>query len=99
MPHSITKEQVEKLQQEKTSVKLIDIRRPEEFEKMHIPGAVNIPSETIAGSSTDFAPNDVIVCVCTKGLERSQNAAESFAARGFTSVYYLKEGTIGWFAE
>ena len=99
MPHSITKEQVEKLQQEKTSVKLIDIRRPEEYEKMHIPGAVNIPSETIDGNSTDFAPDDMIVCVCTKGLERSQNAAESFASRGLTNVYYLKEGTIGWFAE
>jgi rhodanese-related sulfurtransferase len=99
MPQPITKKQVDELQQQNNSVKLIDIRTPEEYEKMHIPGAVNIPAEKIPGSSTAFAVNDTIVCVCTKGQERSQHAAEAIAAMGFTSVYYLKEGTIGWLAE
>jgi rhodanese-related sulfurtransferase len=99
MPPPITKRQVEELQQQNNSVKLIDIRTPEEYEKMHIPGAVNIPTENIAGSNNEFAVNDTIVCVCTKGLERSQHAAKAIAAMGYTSVYYLKEGTIGWLAE
>jgi rhodanese-related sulfurtransferase len=100
MPPPITKRQVEELQQQNNSVKLIDIRTPEEYEKMHIPGAVNIPIDKIPGiSSTAFSANDAIVCVCTKGQERSQHAAEAIAAMGFTSVYYLKEGTIGWLDE
>ena len=99
MPHPITKEQVEKMSQQNSFIKLIDVRTPEEYEKLHIPGAVNMSTETIAGNSADFTANDTIVCVCTKGLERSQNAAETIASMGFTRVYYLEEGTIGWFAE
>ena len=61
MQQPITKQQIEELQQQNNSVKLIDIRTPEEYEKMHVPGAVNIPAETIAGNNTKFAANDTIV--------------------------------------
>jgi rhodanese-related sulfurtransferase len=66
---------------------------------MHVPGALNIPAETIAESSTKFEANDTIVCICNKGLQRSQNAAETIASMGFPNVFYLKDGTAGWIAE
>ena len=99
MHQSITKQQIEEWQEQNRTVKLIDIRTPAEYEKMHVPGAVNIPAETIAGSSTKLAGNDAIVCICNKGLERSQNAAETIAAMGFGNVYYLEDGTFGWLDE
>lgn len=99
MQQPITRQRIEELQQQNNTVKLIDIRTPAEYEKMHVPGALNIPAETIAENITKFAANDTIVCICNKGLERSQNAAETIAAMGLANVFYLKDGTVGWLAE
>lgn len=99
MQQPITRQQIEELQQQNKSVKLIDIRTPEEYEKIHIPGAENIPAETITGNSLKLAASDTIVCICNKGQERSQNAAETIAEMGFANVFYLKEGTVGWLSE
>ena len=99
MQQPITKQQVEELQQQNSTVKLIDIRPPAEYEKMHVPGSLNMPAETITENITKFETNDTIVCICTKGLERSQNAADAIAVMGFTNVFYLKEGAVGWLAE
>src|SRR5687767_7469862 len=99
MQQPITKQQIEELQQQNNTVKLIDIRMPAEYEKMHVPGALNIPAETIAENIAEFASNDTIVCICNKGQERSQNAAETIAAMGFANVFYLKGGTVGWLTE
>ena len=99
MQQPITKQYVEELQQQNNTVRLIDIRKPEEYEKIHVPGALNIPAETIAENILKFAANDTVVCICNKGQERSQNAAQTIAAMGFSNVFYLKDGTLGWFAE
>ena len=106
MQQPITRQQIVELQQENNTIKLkqqsntiklIDIRTPAEYEKMHVPGALSMPAETIAENITEFAANDIIVCICNKGLERSQNAAEEIANMGFNNVFYLEDGTFGWF--
>ena len=99
MQQPITKQQVEELQQQNNTVKLIDIRTPDEYEKIHVPGALNIPAEAIDENILKFAANETIVCICNKGQERSQNAAEAIAAMGFANIFYLKDGTVGWFVE
>jgi rhodanese-related sulfurtransferase len=99
MQQPITKQQIEELQQQNNTVKLVDIRTPVEYEKKHVPGALSMPSETITENVTKFAENDTIVCICNKGQERSQDAAETIAAMGFANVFYLKDGTVGWLAE
>ena len=99
MQQPITKQQIEELQQQNSTVKLIDIRPPAEYEKMHVPGSLNMPAETIVENIAKFDTNDTIVCVCTKGLERSQNAAEAISAMGFSNVFYLEDGAVGWLAE
>ena len=96
MQQPITKQKVEELQQQHKTVNLIDIRTPEEYEKMHVPGALNIPAETLESNSKNFAEGDTIVCICNKGLERSQQAAETITSMGFTNVFYLEAGTFGW---
>ena len=99
MQQPISKQQIEELLQQNNTIKLIDIRTPAEYEKMHVPGALNMPAETVAESITKFTADDTIVCICNKGQERSQNAAETIAAIGFANVFYLKDGIAGWFAE
>jgi len=99
MQQPITKQQIEELQQQNNTVNLIDIRTPAEYDKMHVPGALNVPAETIAENITKFTANDTIVCICNKGQERSQNAAETIASMGFANVFYLEDGTFGWLAE
>ena len=99
MRQPITKQQIEELHQQNNTVKLIDIRTSAEYEKTHVPGALNIPAETIAENITKFDANDTIVCICNKGLERSQNAADTIAAMGYSNVFYLKDGTTGWLPE
>ena len=99
MQQSITKQQIEELQQQNSTVKLIDIRPATEYEKMHVPGSLNIPAETILDNVAKLDTNDTIVCICTKGLERSQHAAATFSAIGFAHVFYLEDGAVGWLAE
>ena len=99
MQQPITKQQIEELQQQNNPIKLIDIRTPAEYEKSHVPDALNIPAEIIAENISKFAANDTIVCICHKGQERSQNAAETIAGLGLANVFYLKDGTVGWLAE
>lgn len=96
MPQSITKEQIEELKQQNILLHLVDIRSSAEFEKLHIPGAINLPVETIEANTAQFAKDDMIVCVCNKGHERSQNATDVFANAGFLKVSYLAGGTLGW---
>ena len=99
MQQPITKRQIEELQQQNCTVKLIDIRSPAEYEKMHVPGSLNIPADTITDNIATLDTNDTIVCICTKGLERSQNAAEAISAMGFSNVFYLEQGAVGWLGE
>ena len=99
MQHPITKQQIKEFQKQTNSVKLIDIRPPAEYEKMHLPDSINIPADTITENISKLDTNDTIVCICTKGLERSQNAAEAISAMGFSNVFYLEDGAMGWLAE
>ena len=99
MQQPITRQQIEELQKQNNSVKLIDIRPTTEYEKMHVPGSLNMPADTITENITKLDTNDTIVCICTKGLERSQNAADAISAMGFANVFYLEEGAVGWLAE
>jgi rhodanese-related sulfurtransferase len=95
MQKAITKQQVQEMPIDK--VKLIDIRSIEEYERSHIPGVVNIPSENLAIQLAEFNKEDTIVCVCNYGKERSQLAAGFLSDAGFKNAFYLQGGTAGWY--
>ena len=94
MAKAITKQQVQEIQHGK--LKLIDIRSKDEYEKLHIPEAINIPTEDLAGELIAFNEDDTIVCVCTYGKERGQQAAELLTNAGCKNAFYLEGGTMGW---
>jgi len=99
MRKPITKQQAENLQQQNTMVKFIDIRSVAEFEKQHIPIAINIPAEELNNHLSSFEKDDIIICVCNHGKERSQQAAEMLYASGFENTFYLTGGTAAWLDE
>ena len=93
MPKAITKQHVEQMLSE---AKLVDIRTIEEYEKLHIPGVKNIPAENLSNELKTFNKEDIIVCICNHGQERSQQAAEFLYNAGFKNTFYLQGGTSGW---
>jgi rhodanese-related sulfurtransferase len=94
MAKAITKQQVLEMQPGK--VKMIDIRSKGEYEKLHIPEAINIPAGDLTKTLTELNEDDTIVCICNYGKERGQQAADLLSNAGYKNAFYLEGGTAGW---
>ena len=75
------------MMEEESGYIILDVHTPEEFADKHIPGAVNIPNETIAAEEIPELPdkNQLILVYCRSG-NRSKQASEKLAALGYTNV-------------
>lgn len=67
---------------------IVDVRRTDEFETGHIPGAICIPNESIGTEQPEELPdlNQIILVYCRSG-NRSKQAAEKLFDIGYTKVY------------
>ena len=67
---------------------IVDVRRQDEYDAGHIPGAILIPNESIGTEPPKELPdlNQIILIYCRSG-NRSKQAAEKLAAMGYTNVY------------
>ena len=67
---------------------IVDVRRQDEYDAGHIPGAILIPNESIGTEPPKELPdlNQIILIYCRTG-NRSKQAAEKLAAMGYTNVY------------
>lgn len=81
----------------KEKVRLIDVRRPDEFdgELGHIPGAELITLDFIPQKIKDLPQDHPIVFICRSG-GRSGQASAFALENGFTQVYNLKGGMLLW---
>ena len=84
---------------------LLDVREPNEFAAMHVPGSLNVP-RGIVESACEYdyeetipelveSRNRDVVVICRSGY-RSILAAASLHRLGFEKVYSLKTGVRGW---
>lgn len=73
---------------------LLDVRTPGEFNGGHIPGAMNISVETLAGRLSDVPQGQPIVVYCRSG-NRSATASQILADAGYSEIYDLG-GIITW---
>jgi len=96
MRKPITKTQLEALEQN-SNVHLVDVRSAQEYEKQHVPNAINIPATELAADAGKFSKADAFVCICNHGGERSKSSAEYLYNEGFDNAFYLEGGTAGWF--
>jgi len=69
--------------------RLLDVRSREEFDRGHLPGAVNIPVQDLDHHFADVGPPDGDVVVYCRSGHRSSRATELLRAHGFTKVHNL----------
>ena len=75
------------MMEEETGYIILDVRTPEEFADKHIPGAINIPNETIgAEESPELPVKDQLILVYCRSGNRSKQASEKLAALGYTNI-------------
>jgi rhodanese-related sulfurtransferase len=77
---------------------LLDVRTPEEFRAGHIPGAINVPHEQVAGRTAGLASAHGVAVYCMKG-PRARLAERALLASGATGVVHLEGGFSAWQAE
>ena len=66
---------------------LLDVRTPEEFSQKHIPGAINVPNESIGtGEIPELPDKDQLILVYCRSGNRSKQASEKLAALGYTNI-------------
>jgi len=90
------KEVKEKVDQEEALI-LIDVREPEEYQKGHIPGVVNVPrgvlEMTVEEKIADPAAQIVLHCA---GGGRSAMAALALKKMGYQNVASMEGGFNVW---
>ena len=80
-------------------IRLLDVRTPAEFETVHIPGAYNVPLDTLGEHAAEIrSVTDVpIVLVCQSG-QRTRKADDALRALGMSNLHLLDGGVNAWTA-
>ena len=73
---------------------VVDVRRQDEYDAGHIPGAILIPNESIGSDPPETLPDysQIILIYCRSG-NRSKQAAQKLAGMGYTNIFEF--GGIG----
>lgn len=76
---------------------LVDVRMPDEYDEMHVPGAVLLPLPELAQRADEVPKGERVYVICASG-GRSLAAAEALNNAGWDTVS-VAGGTKGWAAE
>ena len=75
---------------------ILDVRRQEEYDEKHIPGAILVPNETIGTKETAELPDkDQMILIYCRSGNRSKQASEKQAALGYTNIIEF-DGINDW---
>jgi rhodanese-related sulfurtransferase len=95
---SLSAEQVAALIADDADIRILDVRRPDEYATMNIPGSVSVPGAELVLRAGHVAPDPgtTIVVNCA-GRTRSIIGTQSLINAGIANkVVALRNGTIGW---
>ena len=94
---SISSVQAENLIKDCKDLMIIDVRRYSEFKENKIPNAINIPVEELEWEIEDLKENkDKHILVYCKAGHKSALACEMLEEEGFTKLYNLGQGILGY---
>lgn len=79
-------------------IRVLDVREPQEYAEVRVPGATLVPLATFMKSPREFLSEEGVLFICSEGI-RSAVACEMAAAIGVDEVYNLEGGTQRWEAE
>ena len=67
---------------------IVDVRRQDEYDSGHIPGAILIPNETIENERPAELPDlDRTILIYCRSGNRSKQASQKLADMGYTNIY------------
>lgn len=95
---SLSAEEVAALIADRADIRILDVRRPDEYATMNIPGSLNVPGAELVLRAGHAAPDPktTIVVNCA-GRTRSIIGTQSLINAGIANnVVALRNGTIGW---
>lgn len=86
---NITQEEAKKLMDTQENYIILDVRRQDEYEEKHIPGAILIPNEEIRErAEAELTDKDQLILVYCRSGNRSKQASEVLEELGYT---YIRE--------
>ncbi len=92
----ISQEEAKRMMEQEDGHVVVDVRRQDEYDEGHIPGAVLVPNEGIDADPPAELPDfeQIILVYCRSG-RRSKEAAQKLADMGYVNVYEFG-GIIDW---
>ena len=83
----ISQDEAQKMMADQDGYIIVDVRRQDEYDEGHIPGAVLIPNESIGSTHPEALPdlNQTILVYCRSG-NRSNQASEKLANMEFGGI-------------
>jgi rhodanese-related sulfurtransferase len=95
---SLPADEVAELIAKNANIAILDVRRPDEYATMNIPGSVSVPGAELVLRAGGVAPDpDTTIIVNCAGRTRSIIGTQSLINAGIANkVLALRNGTIGW---
>jgi rhodanese-related sulfurtransferase len=95
---SLAAEEVAGLIAAKANIRILDVRRFDEYATMNIPGSISVPGGELVLRAGEAAPDsDTTIIVNCAGRTRSIIGAQSLINAGVANrVVALRNGTMGW---
>ena len=85
-----------RIMNEETGYIILDVRRVDEFAAGHIPGAINIPNESIGTDAIPELPDkDQLILVYCRSGNRSKQASKKLVDLGYTDIVEFG-GILDW---
>ena len=83
----VNAEEAATMMEEESGYIILDVRTAQEYSEKHIPGAINIPNETIGTEDIPELPDkeQLILVYCRSG-NRSKQASEKLVNLGYTNI-------------
>ena len=83
----INAEEAAAMMEEERGYIILDVRTAEEYSEKHIPGAINIPNETIGTEDIPELPDkEQLTLVYCRSGNRSKQASEKLVKLGYTNI-------------
>lgn len=78
---------------------LVEVLPPDSFEEFHLPGAINIPGDSLRERAPELIPDKdktVVVYCANPACTASDRAAELLTRMGYTDVHDYRGGKEHW---
>ena len=93
---NITAEEAKQIMDTEEGYVILDVRKQEEYDQGHIPGAIVISHEEIAEKAEEvLTDKDQLILVYCRSGRRSKLAAEALAELGYTNIKEFG-GILDW---